>query len=84
MYVRRIIKPHDYEKRIILKSNYIHIILYSTFILVYILNILISMNFINISFVTGDFINIISILSILFFLIGEFIIIPKINSNIRF
>ncbi|MGL4760775.1 MAG: hypothetical protein ACRC6T_09425 [Sarcina sp.] len=84
LYVRRIIKPNDYEKKIIIRSNYIHIVLYTIFIVVYICNILLSLNIINITFITVDIINAVSIIAILAFLIGEFIVIPKINSNIRF
>ncbi len=84
LYVRRIIKPSDYEKKIILRSNYIHIILYGAFVVVYVLNVLLSLNIIAISFITIDLINILSVITILVLLIGEFIIIPKMNSNIRF
>ena len=83
IYVRRIIKPDDYEKKIILKSNYIHITLYSIFILAFIINILVGYNIINITFLSLDMATNISMIAIIAMLVGEFIVIPKIISNIR-
>ena len=84
IYVRRIIKPDDYEKKIILKSNYIHITLYGLFILTFIISILVGFNIINFSFLTLELATNVCTVSIVAMLIGEFIVIPKLNSNIRF
>ena len=80
---RRIIKPNSKENKIMIRSNYIHIILYSAFIISFISNLLINVGIINFAFAIGDTLKIITIILVAVFFISEYIIIPKLISNIK-
>lgn len=80
---RRIIKPNSKENKIMVRSNYIHITLYSAFIISFISNLLINIGIVNFRFDIGDTLKTITIILIVLFFISEYIIIPKLISNIK-